>query len=67
LKKDVVKNINVTDKDLTDFKISMVNVLNIIKKYNFCNTFYDELTDLAFTIGYSLEKHLENKNVQEKR
>lgn len=57
MKKDVVKN--VTEKDLTDFKVSMVNVLNITKKYDFCNTFYDELTDLAFSITCMLEKHLE--------
>ena len=57
LKKDIIKN--VTDKDLTDFKVSMVEVLNIIKKYDFCNTFYDELTNLAFDIEYTLEKHLE--------
>ena len=57
MKKDVVKN--VTEEDLADFKVSMVDVLNIIKKYDFCNTFYDELTDLAFSINYMLEKHLE--------
>lgn len=57
LKKDIIEN--VTDKDLTEFKVSMVDVLNIIKKYDFCDTFYDELTDLAFSITCILEKHLE--------
>ena len=57
MKKDIVKN--VTEKDLTDFKVSMINVLNIVKKYDFCDTFYDELTDLAFSINCMLEKHLE--------
>lgn len=57
MKKDIVKN--VTEKDLTDFKVSMVDVLNIIKKYDFCDTFYDGLTDLAFSITCMLEKHLE--------
>lgn len=64
MKKNIVKN--VTEKDLSDFKVSMVNVLNIIKKYDFCNTFYDELTDLAFSIEYTLEKRLENKNVEKR-
>ena len=27
---------NVSKKDLTSFKMSMVEVLNIIKKYDFC-------------------------------
>lgn len=62
MKKDIIKN--VTEKDLTDFKVSMVEVLNVIKKYDFCNTFYDELTDLAFSITCMLEKHLENNNVK---
>lgn len=57
LKKNIIEN--VTDKDLTDFKVSMIEVLNIIKKYDFCDTFYDELTDLAFSITCILEKHLE--------
>ena len=57
MKKDIIKN--VTEKDLADFKVSMIDVLNIIKKYDFCNTFYDELTDLAFSITCMLEKHLE--------
>ena len=56
MKKDIK---NVTEKDLSDFKVSMVEVLNITKKYDFCNTFYDELTDLAFSITCMLEKHLE--------
>lgn len=57
MKKDIVKNVK--EKDLTDFKVSMIDVLNVIKKYDFCNTFYDELTELAFSITCMLEKHLE--------
>lgn len=53
---------NVSKKDLSNFKTSMVDLLNIIRKYEFCNTFYEELNDMAFNIEEILENHLEKEN-----
>ena len=46
MKKNIVKN--VTEEDLSNFKKSMIDLLNVVRKYDFCYTFYEELNSMAF-------------------
>lgn len=57
LKKNIVEN--VTQKDLNNFKKSMIDLLDVVGKYNFCYTFYEELNSMAYDIEDVLKSHME--------
>ena len=55
-------NIKCNEEDLKLFKKSMVDLLNIMKKYEFCHTFYEELNSMAFDIEDVLKNNLTENN-----
>ena len=61
MKKKIIKN--VTEEDLSNFKKSMIDLLNVVRKYDFCYTFYEELNSMAFDIEDILKSHMEEEDV----